>query len=161
MSEAEYLTVQEALAAVLVGVSVLPAERVPLLDGLGRVLAEKVVAQDSLPPFANSSMDGYALIAADLDEASPRNPAKLRVVGDVAAGAVPNVTVERGTAVRIMTGAPVPPGADAVIPVEDTNEAWRNQKAALTACAHKLLRIHNALARCGEPWKPQLHGFTA
>jgi molybdopterin molybdotransferase len=131
MSEAEYLTVQEALAAVLVCVSVLPAERVPLLDGLGRVLAEEVVAQDSLPPFVNSSMDGYALIAADLDEASPRNPAKLRVVGDVAAGAVPNVTVERGTAVRIMTGAPVPPGADAVIPVEDTNEAWRNRERPL------------------------------
>ncbi|MAT97389.1 MAG: molybdopterin molybdenumtransferase MoeA [Anaerolineaceae bacterium] len=131
MSEAEYLTVQEALTAVLAGVSVLPAERVPLLDGLGRVLAEKVVAQDSLPPFANSSMDGYALIAADLDGASKQNPAKLRVVGDVAAGAVPDVTVERGTAVRIMTGAPIPSGADAVVPVEDTNEAWRNRERPL------------------------------
>ncbi len=131
MSEAEYLTVQEALTAVLAGVSVLPAERVPLLDGLGRVLAEKVVARDSLPPFANSSMDGYALIAADLDGAGKQSPATLRVVGDVAAGAVPNVTVERGTAVRIMTGAPVPPGADAVVPVEDTNEAWRDRERPL------------------------------
>ncbi|MCA9947098.1 MAG: molybdopterin molybdenumtransferase MoeA, partial [Anaerolineales bacterium] len=60
MSDAEYLTVQEALTAVLAGVSVLPAETVPLLEALGRVLAEEVVAQDSLPPFANSSMDGYA-----------------------------------------------------------------------------------------------------
>jgi molybdopterin molybdotransferase len=131
MSEAEYLTVQEALTAVLAGVSVLPAERVPLLDGLGRVLAEKVVARDSLPPFANSSMDGYALIAADLEGASQQNPATLRVVGDVAAGDVPNTAVERGTAVRIMTGAPVPPGADAVVPVEDTNEAWRNRERPL------------------------------
>jgi molybdopterin molybdotransferase len=131
MSEAEYLTVQEALTAVLAGVSVLPAERVPLLDGLGRVLAEKVVARDSLPPFANSSMDGYALIAADLDRASKQSPATLRVVGDVAAGAVPNVEIKSGTAVRIMTGAPVPPGADAVVPVEDTNEAWRNRERPL------------------------------
>lgn len=131
MSEAEYLTVQEALTAVLAGVSVLPAERVPLLDALGRVLAEKVVARDSLPPFANSSMDGYALIAADLNGASQQSPATLRVVGDVAAGAVPDATVERGTAVRIMTGAPVPPGADAVIPVEDTDEAWRNRERPL------------------------------
>lgn len=131
MSEAEYLTVQEALTAVLAGVSVLPAEQVPLLDGLGRVLAQSVVAQDSLPPFANSSMDGYALIAADLAGATSQNPATLRVIGDVAAGAVPTVKVKPGTAVRIMTGAPVPPGADAVVPVEDTNEAWRNRERPL------------------------------
>jgi len=131
MSDAEYLTVQEALTAVLAGVSVLSAERVPLLDGLGRVLAEDVVAQDSLPPFANSSMDGYALIAADLAGASAQSPATLRVVGDVAAGALPDVNVQPGTAVRIMTGAPVPPGADAVVPVEDTNEAWRNRERPL------------------------------
>ncbi|MCB8981520.1 MAG: molybdopterin molybdotransferase MoeA [Ardenticatenaceae bacterium] len=131
MSEAEYLTVQQALTAVLAGVSVLPAERVSLLEGLGRVLAQDVIAQDSLPPFANSSMDGYALLAADLAGASSDNPATLRVVGDVAAGAVPDIKVERGTAVRIMTGAPVPPGADAVVPVEDTNEAWRNRERPL------------------------------
>lgn len=131
MSEAEYLTVQEALTAVLAGVSVLPAERVALLDALGRVLAEDVVARDSLPPFANSSMDGYALIAADLEGASKQSPVMLRVVGDVAAGALPDVIVEPGTAVRIMTGAPVPPGADAVVPVEDTNEAWRDRERPL------------------------------
>jgi molybdopterin molybdotransferase len=131
MSEAEYLTVQEALTAVLAGVSILSAEEVPLLEGLGRVLAQEVTAQDSLPPFANSSMDGYALVAADLSEASAQSPATLKVVGDVAAGAVPNVTVEQGTAVRIMTGAPLPPGADAVVPVEDTNEVWRNRERPL------------------------------
>lgn len=131
MSEAEYLTVQEALTAVLAGVSVVSAEQVPLLEALGRVLAQDVVAQDSLPPFANSSMDGYALIAADLAAASQENPAILRVVGDVAAGAVQDVVVQRGTAVRIMTGAPVPPGANAVVPVEDTDEAWRNRERPL------------------------------
>jgi molybdopterin molybdotransferase len=131
MSEAEYLTVQQALTAVLAGVAVLPAEQVPLLDALGRVLAQDVVARESLPPFANSSMDGYALLAADLANASPDTPATLRVIGDVAAGAVLDVAVERGTAVRIMTGAPLPLGADAVVPVEDTNEAWRNKERPL------------------------------
>lgn len=131
MSEAEYLTVKEALTAVLAGVSVLPAEQVPVLDALGRVLAQDVVAQDSLPPFPNSSMDGYALVAADLAEANNQNPATLRVVGDIAAGVMPDVTIEPGTAVRIMTGAPVPSGADAVVPVEDTNEAWRDRERPL------------------------------
>ena len=131
MSESEYLTVNEALTAVLAGVTVLPAEQVPLLDGLGRVLAQAVVAQDSLPPFANSSMDGYALIAADLAGADRHNPATLQVIGDVAAGAMPSVTLTPGTAVRIMTGAPLPAGADAVVPVEDTDEAWRNRERPL------------------------------
>lgn len=131
MTQAEYLTVQEALTAVLAGVSVLPAERVPLLDALGRVIAETVVAKDSLPPFANSAMDGYAMRAEDLVGATVNSPAELRVIGDVAAGFVPDLTVTSGTAVRIMTGAPLPSGADAVIPVEDTNEAWRNPERPL------------------------------
>ncbi|WP_420642488.1 gephyrin-like molybdotransferase Glp [Candidatus Leptofilum sp.] len=131
MSDAEYLTVEEALTAVLSGVSVLAAEQVPLLDALGCVLAEDVVAKDSLPPFANSSMDGYALVASDLARATTENPATLRVVGDVAAGTVLEVTIKSGTAVRIMTGAPLPPGADAVVPVEDTNEAWRDRERPL------------------------------
>ncbi len=131
MSESEYLTVEEALTAVLSTISILPAEQVPLLDALGRVLAQPVVAQDSLPPFANSSMDGYAFIAADLVGASQQNPVTLRVVGDVAAGAMPTVVLTLGTAVRIMTGAPLPPGADAVVPVEDTDEAWREKERPL------------------------------
>ena len=133
MSEAEYLTVKEALTAVLAGVSVLPAEQVPLLDGLGRVLAQSVVAQDSLPPFANSSMDGYALLAADLVGASSqKNPQRLRVIGDVAAGAVPTVKLTSGTAVRDYDRCSLArPGADAVVPVEDTNEAWRNRERPL------------------------------
>jgi molybdopterin molybdotransferase len=131
MTELEYITVQEALTAVLDGISVLPTKHVPLLEALGRVLAEPVVARDSLPPFANSSMDGYALRADDLIDASEANPAELRVLADVAAGSVPDVTVTAGTAVRIMTGAPLPPGADAVVPVEDTNEPWRDEKRPL------------------------------
>ena len=131
MSTQEYLTVAEALKAVLDGVVVLPAETVPILDGLGRVLAEPVVAADSLPPFANSSMDGYAVRADDIANACSQTPVKLSVVGDIAAGQVPEITVVSGTAARIMTGAPLPLGADAVVPVEDTNEPWRDEERPL------------------------------
>ncbi|HID52753.1 MAG TPA: molybdopterin molybdotransferase MoeA [Anaerolineae bacterium] len=127
MTQAEYLTVQEALTAVLNGVSALETETVALPEALGRVLAQPVTARDSLPPFANSSMDGYALRAADTASV----PVTLRVVGDVAAGAMPNVTITAGTAARIMTGAPLPNGADAVVPVEDTDEMWRNRERPL------------------------------
>ena len=131
MSNREYLTVAEALQAILDGVSVLPAESVPILDALGRVLAEPVVAADSLPPFANSSMDGYAVRADDIATACTQTPVTLAVVGDIAAGSVPTVNVDPGTAARIMTGAPLPSGADAVIPVEDTNEPWRDEERPL------------------------------
>lgn len=131
MSDREYLTVAEALKAVLDGVSVLSAETVPILDALGRVLAQSVVAADSLPPFANSSMDGYAVRADDIVTACMQTPVTLGVVGDIAAGQVPHVTVVSGTAARIMTGAPLPTGADAIVPVEDTNEPWREEERPL------------------------------
>ena len=89
---------------------------VPLLEAAGCVLAEDVVAGEDVPPFANTAMDGYALRAADT--ADP--PVRLRVVGTLAAGAAPTIEVRPGQAVRIMTGAPMPPGADAVVMVERT-----------------------------------------
>jgi molybdopterin molybdotransferase len=122
----EYLTVDEALALVLSRVQVLPAEKVNLLDSLGRVLADDIVAIDDLPPFANSSMDGYAVLATDLIGATPTTPVQLRVVADIAAGRPSRVILLPGTAARIMTGAPLPVGADAVVPVEDTDEPWRD-----------------------------------
>lgn len=132
MAEKEYLMVEEALRLVLDGVEVLPAETVPLPDALDRVLAQSVVAHDSLPPFANSSMDGYAVRAADVQSASREKPITLRVIGDIAAGAVPVTTLgKEGQTVRIMTGAPLPDGADAVIPVEDTSEPWRDPERQL------------------------------
>lgn len=133
MAEKEYLTVDEALQLVLDGVELLSSETVSLLDALDRVLAQSVVAHDSLPPFANSSMDGYAVRAADLQGAGREKPITLRVVGDIAAGAVPVTSLGEGQTVRIMTGAPLPDGADAVIPVEDTSEPWRDRERPLPA----------------------------
>ncbi len=93
---------------------------VALDDALGAVLAETVSAPEDVPPFANTAMDGYAVRAADLTGASSEHPARLRVVGTLAAGAAPSVAVGPGQALRIMTGAPFPDGADTVAIVETT-----------------------------------------
>ena len=99
----------------------LETETVSLLDALGRVLAEDVVSTEDVPAFDNSAMDGYAVRFADTQAASEAHPISLRVVGDLAAGAVPTAPLGPEEAVRIMTGAPVPPGSDAVVPFEDTD----------------------------------------
>lgn len=110
------LSVEGALGRILATVRVLEPERVGLLDAAGRVLAEEIAADRDIPPLANSAMDGYAVRGAGVAQA----PARLQVVGEVAAGYVSEVTVEPGQAMRIMTGAPVPNGADTVVRFEDT-----------------------------------------
>jgi molybdopterin molybdotransferase len=110
------LTVDEAQQRMFALVNMLGVERAPLADCLGRVLREPVAAVSDAPAFDNSAMDGYAVRAGDAHEG-----AVLRVIGEVAAGAMPGVKVEQGTAVRIMTGAAIPDGADSVIQVEWTD----------------------------------------
>jgi molybdopterin molybdotransferase len=110
------LSVEEALERILATVRVLEPERAPILEALGRVLAEEVVADRNIPPLPNSAMDGYAVRAADV----ARVPARLRVIAEAPAGRLCPVEVGPGTAVRIMTGAPIPAGADAVVPFEHT-----------------------------------------
>jgi molybdopterin molybdotransferase len=117
------LSVEEALARILATVDVLEPERVELLEATGRVLAEAVAADRDIPPLTNSAMDGYAVRGADVAGARAGSPVRLRVVGEVAAGHVSPLQVAPGTAVRIMTGAPVPAGADAVVRFEDTRPA--------------------------------------
>jgi len=119
MSE-NMLSVEEALERVLGEFHPLEPERVPILDALGRVLAEDVHAGVDIPPYANSSMDGYAVQAADTAGASRQAPCRLRVIADLAAGYVSEMEVTPGAAIRIMTGAPIPSGADAIVRVEDT-----------------------------------------
>src|SRR3954454_2116086 len=92
-----------------------------LLDAHGCVLAEDIIATHPLPPFENSAMDGYAVRTTDIASASESAPVVLPVVGDIAAGSVTPYTVQPGLTVRIMTGAPLPPGADAVVPLEWTD----------------------------------------
>ncbi len=115
------LSVEEAFARIVSQFGALETETVSLLDALGRVLSEDVVSTEDVPAFDNSAMDGYAVRFADTQAASEAQPVHLRVVGDLAAGAVPTVPLGASEAVRIMTGAPVPPGSDAVVPFEDTD----------------------------------------
>ena len=119
------ISVEEALEKVLSYVEVLEPEQKPILDCLGQVLAEDVYSTIDIPPLDNSAMDGYALRARDTRGANESSPRYLVVVGEVAAGAMPTKEVRLGTAIRIMTGAPLPEGADAVVRFEDTDEVSR------------------------------------
>lgn len=110
------ISLEEARARVLAAMPKMNSETAAVADALGMVTAEPVIARDAVPPFPNSAMDGYAVLGVDLDEA----PVTLRVLEDVPAGSVPTTTVTRGTATRIMTGAPMPEGADTVVMVELT-----------------------------------------
>jgi molybdopterin molybdotransferase len=115
------LTVPEASARILEHITPLPVERVPLLDALGMVLAESVRAPMTLPAWDNSAMDGYAVRGTDIDRATAERPVTLRVLETVGAGRFATQPVRDGEAIRIMTGAPLPDGADTVVRVEDTD----------------------------------------
>ncbi len=127
------INVEEALSEILRHVRPLEAERVPILEARGRVLAEEIVSDIDIPPFNNSAMDGYAVRAADVAAASREEPVRLAVLGSVAAGYVAEMAVAPGTTIRIMTGAPLPQGADAVVPIEETSDAERSKEARLDA----------------------------
>jgi molybdopterin molybdotransferase len=114
---ASTLSVDEALERVLARIEPLAPTEVGLLDALGGVLTEDATADRDVPPFRNSAMDGYAVRGADVT----RDGVTLKVVGAVAAGSLPDRAVEAGEAMRIMTGAPMPDGADTVVRVEDTD----------------------------------------
>lgn len=116
------LSVGEAQEKVLSVVDVLPPEESHVGDSLGRVPAGDLYAPHALPRFDNSAMDGFALRAEDVASASPDSPVTLRSIGEVRAGDAGEITIEPGTAAHIMTGAPVPAGADAIVPIEDAQE---------------------------------------
>ena len=115
------LGVSEAARRIVAEIVPQPIERVALLDAAGRVLAADAVAPITLPPWTNSAMDGYAVFAADVERAAPDAPVRLPVAETISAGAFPSRGLRRGEAMRIMTGAPLPEGADSVIRVEDTD----------------------------------------
>src|SRR3989475_5561867 len=132
------MSADDALGRILAGVPTLPAVETPILDALGLVLAEDIAADRDVPPFANSAMDGYAVRGDDVVTA----PVRLRVVGEVAAGGFPDRTVGPGEAMRIMTGAPMPEGADTVVRVEDTDNA--SDLVTITAATPKGMATRQA-----------------
>src|SRR3972149_5174576 len=116
------MSVEEAQERILAQIHTLdPIDR-PLIEARGQVLAEDVYASFDVPPWNDSGMDGYAVRSEDIEHATPDSPVTLRLGGHVAAGYMPDNRVEPGTTIRIMTGAPLPQGADAVVPFEETDE---------------------------------------
>jgi molybdopterin molybdotransferase len=116
------LTVEEALQKILDAVEVLDEDTVPIIDAAGQVLAEDVTSDVTVPPLDNSAMDGYAVRTADTQGASKNFPKYLKVIDTVMAGAISHKEVTPGTAIRIMTGAPIPKGADSVVQFENTDD---------------------------------------
>jgi molybdopterin molybdotransferase len=145
-------SVDQHLAGILAAVRPLPARDLPLTDALGAVLAEPVTAPVDLPPFDNSAMDGYAVRAADLATASESGPVTLPVRGDIAAGARAGAggPVGPGECVRIMTGAPMPAGADAVVPVEWTDGGAAVVRVSRPAEAGRYIRRRGEDVTAGE-----------
>jgi len=119
------LSVEEALEKILSQVSVLNSEERPILDCLGQVLAEDTYSEINVPPLDNSAMDGYAVRSDDTRGASPESPRLLQVIDTVVAGDISSFELKPGMAIRIMTGAPLPTGADSVVKFEDTDDTQR------------------------------------
>lgn len=137
------------MAEILASTARLEAQEVSLYDAYGRTLADDLTASIDLPPFDNSSMDGYAVRAADTAQA----PVTLDVVMDIPAGAWPSGTVGAGQAARIMTGAPLPQGADAIVPVEDTDSEWHagdDQPLPARVTINSAVNVGAAVRRAGE-----------
>ena len=122
------ISVEEALERVLSYVRVLDGEEKPILQCLGQVLDEEVISSIDIPPADNSAMDGYAIRAEDATGAAPSSPVYLNVIGEVKAGDIAKEEVGALSALRIMTGAPIPRGADSVVQFEDTDEALRRER---------------------------------
>lgn len=118
------LNVDRAIELILMDLKSKGPEHIGITEALGRVAAADIVAPISLPPFANSALDGFAVVASDTSDASEDAPIELPIVMDIPAGKAPETALQPGQVARIMTGAPMPEGANAVIPVEDTNFDW-------------------------------------
>ena len=143
------LSVDDALQRILDAFSPLPVEHRPLDEALGYVLAADVVAGSAVPAFPNSAMDGFAVRAADTSGATPGCPVPLQVIAEAAAGYPCAATVRPGTAVRIMTGAPIPSGADAVVRFEETDEVFGTTRLGVGA----VVTIHRAVSE-GDNVRP-------
>jgi molybdopterin molybdotransferase len=143
-------SVESYLAEILAAVRPLRPREIALADAIGAVLVDDVTARHPLPPFDNSSMDGYAVRAADVAEASEANPVLLPVQGEIAAGDTGSYDLVSGSVMKIMTGAPIPAGADAVVPVELTDGAARQVAIRRRVEAGSSVRVTGGDVRPGE-----------
>lgn len=144
------VSVEEHVARILGSVEPLPPYDQPLLEALGLPVTEEVTAPMDLPSFDNSGMDGYAVVAADVETATDAEPVHLPVVGEAAAGQTTLYAMSPGTAVKIMTGAPVPHGADAVVPVEWTDGGAASVRITKAPAPGQHVRRRGEDVRTGE-----------
>lgn len=141
------VSVDEALERVLAAVAPTPPVDIPILEAEGMVAAEDVVAYDNIPPFRNSAMDGYAVRAAETIGATPNSNVHLRLIGAIAAGQPTQIEVGPGTAVRVMTGAVMPEGADAVVRFEETDETAYGPNRVMRESRETI-----GITRAAKPW---------
>ena len=153
-------TCREALDLILDSVAPLPARSTPLFDALGLVTADRVVSPETVPPFTNSAMDGYAVRADDCAAGGPGSPVSLDVLADLPAGSVATEPVRPGTAIRIMTGAPLPTGADSVVPVEATTSEGNRVRIAAPVKRGANVRLAGEDLREGEELLPKGFALT-
>lgn len=146
------VSVREAIEIILTSVTPLPSEEIPIIEAFGRILYDDVVSDVMIPPLDDSAMDGYAIIAGDTCGVSEANPLTLQVVGEIQAGGSPNgKKVSKGTAIRIMTGASIPEGADSVVRVEDTEEEGGYVRVFREVVKHENYRLAGENIKKGEP----------
>ncbi len=148
----DMITVDEAFDRILSAFQPLPAVECDIVDAVDLVLASDIVAHEDIPPFQNSAMDGYAVRSSDLREASPESPVELNIVGVIPAGTAPSLVVKLGEAARIMTGAPIPDGADTVVRFEETDELERrvDRSDASKIGIHRAAHPHENVRDRGE-----------
>src|SRR5260370_31327524 len=144
------VSADEAPTQVLGRVATLGIERVSIREALGRILAEEITSSRDIPGFDNSAMDGYAVRAADVSAASEGSPRRLKVTETIAAGSMPTVRLKAGEAARIMTGAPVPEGADSIVPVERTRFGDGIVEIMKEPAMHEFVRPRGEDLRVGE-----------
>jgi molybdopterin molybdotransferase len=143
-------TFEQAIELVVEAAQVLPTEKVSIMDAVGRVIAVDIPASFNIPYFDNSAMDGYALIAEDVADAIPETPVSLKVTGTIPAGQRSERKLQRGEAIKIMTGSPLPPGADTVIKVEHTDAGAETVKIFHTAARGRNVRYAAEDVQQGE-----------
>ncbi|MBI3756295.1 MAG: molybdopterin molybdotransferase MoeA [Deltaproteobacteria bacterium] len=147
------ISVEAALEIILSEVKPLGMERVNILSALGRVLGEDISAGMDNPPWDNSAMDGYALRASDTKGASKNRPAILKIIEDLPAGYVATRVIKKGEAIRIMTGAPIPKGADAVVMVEETEIQGQGARGKGQVKIFKEAKVGDNIRKAGEDFK--------
>ena len=128
---ADMLSVEDAREKILSKFEILNPTQINILDSVGSIVSEDIISEINVPPLDNSAMDGYAVIKDDLINADDENIIYLDVIEEIPAGSIPKLSLSTGQASRIMTGAPIPSGSDAVVPFEDTNELENNDKSKI------------------------------